>query len=217
MEYFQLFTGLPSAAVVMSSLVLLQTISAFPTGSPLSACGNLMPVHIDGELQTGAAPYMLILNDTTYGSTPLKLTITAVGPSARDFMAFMLQARSEFGEVAGHFSDFPLAAKAMTCYSNEDTLTHTAAFIRQSMEVVWHPPNKNIGKISITGSMAQTKVKYWEVESASIKGSGPLDTSGAKPGAVSINGKSGTPGHVAQMGTVFGVLLVGLTKFLGRF
>ncbi|GFO40893.1 adhesion G-protein coupled receptor d1 [Plakobranchus ocellatus] len=108
-----------------------------------------MPVHFDGELQEIASPYVLVFNSTTYGTTPLKLTVSAVGPSERDFMAFMLQARSEFGEPAGHFSQAPVASKPMTCYNTDDTLTHTAAFIRPSMEVLWHPPSDNIGKISI--------------------------------------------------------------------
>ena len=78
------------------------------------------------------------------------MTVSAVGPSERDFMAFMLQARSEFGEPAGHFSEAPVASKPMTCYSTDDTLTHTAAFIRPSMEVLWHPPSKNMGRIAFT-------------------------------------------------------------------
>ncbi|KAK3797708.1 hypothetical protein RRG08_054725 [Elysia crispata] len=139
-----------------------------------------MPVHIDGELQEIASPYILVVNDTTYGTMPLKLTVSAVGPSVRDFMAFMLQARSEFGEPAGHFSQAPVASKPMTCYHTDDTLTHTAAFIRPSMEVLWHPPGKNIGRVAFTGSIAVNKIKFWAVQSDYMKGEGKLDLSLAK-------------------------------------
>ncbi|CAG5131682.1 unnamed protein product, partial [Candidula unifasciata] len=136
--------------VLIICLFWIRQVAAFPSGAPLSACGHLMPVHVDGELQNSASPYMLILNDTTYGTQPLKLTVSATGAGARDFMAFMLQARSEFGQPAGYFANVPPASKTLTCYEKDDTLTHTAAFIRSTMEVLWYPPSKNIGKISIT-------------------------------------------------------------------
>ncbi|GFR98252.1 ferric-chelate reductase 1 [Elysia marginata] len=169
-------------ALFVASLVCYcsRQATAFPSGAPLSACSHLMPVHIDGELQEKASPYVLVVNDTTYDTKPLKLTVSAVGPSERDFMAFMLQARSEFGETAGHFSQAPVASKPMTCYHTDDTLTHTAAFIRPSMEVLWHPPGKNIGRVAFTGSIAVNKIKFWSVQSNYLKGEGKLDLSLAK-------------------------------------
>ncbi|KAI8793593.1 defense protein l(2)34Fc, partial [Biomphalaria glabrata] len=139
-----------SVCVMCLVLASVQRTSAFPTGSPVSACSDLMPVHIDGELQKGASPYMIILNDTVYGSAAIRVSITAVGPATKEFMAFMLQARNEAGSPQGNFGDVPVASKAMTCYKDGDTLTHTAAFIRQSMEVTWFPPANNVGKITIT-------------------------------------------------------------------
>ncbi|XP_059152893.1 reelin domain-containing protein 1-like [Physella acuta] len=200
--------------VFVVSLCLVFRVSSFPTGGPLSACSHLMPVHIDGELQEGAPPYVLILNDTTYGSHPLKLTVSAIGPSARDFMAFMLQARSEFGQTAGHFAEVPMASKTMTCYGDDDTLTHTAAFIRPSMEVTWYPPPKNIGKISITGSIAVSKAKFWAVESAAIHGTGKMDLSGAPSRPGGGNGSPGLAGHVTGW-TLLAVVLA--TKFFKLF
>ena len=45
---------------------------SFPSGAPLSACSHLMPVHMDGELQEVASPYVLVVNSTTYSTKPLK-------------------------------------------------------------------------------------------------------------------------------------------------
>ncbi|BFZ01993.1 hypothetical protein BsWGS_05031 [Bradybaena similaris] len=178
--------------VLIVGLFFIRQVPAFPSGAPLTACGHLMPIHENGELQTMPSPYVLILNDTTYRSQPLKLTISVAGAGARDFMAFMLQARSEFGQPAGYFSDVPQASKTMTCYEKDDTLTHTAAFIRSAMEVVWHPPPKNIGKISITGSVAVSKIKYWAVESNALRSTGPLDTSGAPQAQQPVSSGNGT-------------------------
>lgn len=170
-------TTTTTEAVALVLTVCLGLTSGFPTGAPLSACSHLMPLHMDGELMTVVSPYLLVVNDTTYGNSPIKLTVTTMGQ--KNYMAFMLQARSEFGEPAGHFSEAPVAARAMTCYGDDDTLTHTAAFIRTGMEVVWHPPPKNIGRITIEGSISLNKIKYWPVRSEYIQGTGPVDKSGA--------------------------------------
>ncbi|KAH9496861.1 Reelin domain-containing protein 1 [Bulinus truncatus] len=290
-----------SITLVFVILTIVQRAVAFPTGSPVSACSDLMPVHIDGELQKGASPYMIILNDTVYGSTaikggslklwirrenyksgpwenyksgpwenyksvpwenyesgpwenyksgpwenyksepwenyksgpwenyksgpwenyksepwenyesgPSRFSITAVGPATKEFMAFMLQARNELGQPSGFFSDFPMASKAMTCYNDGDTLTHTAAFIRQSMDFIWHPPSKNLGKISITGSIAVSKVKYWAVESAAIPGTGKLE--------VNIVRKSSSgSGNMAHLNSMCLILVTVMGKLLNRF
>jgi len=198
--------------VLIFLVFFLHRVQAFPSGAPLSACGQLLPVHVDGEQQNSASPYVLILNDTSYGSQPLKLTITTVGSGTRDFMAFMLQARSEFGKPAGYFSDVPRASKTLACYENDDTLTHTAAFIRPGMEVLWHPPSKNIGKISIQGSIALSKIKFWAVESSALTGTGPIDKSST---AVQIEqNRSNTSGNQGIVKTNGAANVVGSTSNL---
>lgn len=67
-------------AVTLVTLVLtvcLELTSGFPTGAPLSACSHLMPLHMDGELMTVVSPYLLVLNDTTYGNSPIKCKTVA--------------------------------------------------------------------------------------------------------------------------------------------
>ncbi|XP_055874819.1 reelin domain-containing protein 1-like [Biomphalaria glabrata] len=199
-----------SVCVMCGVLASVQRTSAFPTGSPVSACSDLMPVHIDGELQKGASPYMIILNDTVYGSAAIRVSITAVGPATKEFMAFMLQARNEAGSPQGNFGDVPVASKAMTCYKDGDTLTHTAAFIRQSMEVTWFPPANNVGKITITGSIALSKVKYWAVESAPVSGRGAQDAS-------TIVRTSSGSGTVSHLSSACLILLTVFAKLANRF
>jgi len=181
-----------NVCAVLCLVCWLGLCRSFPTGAPLSACSHLMPVHMDGELQTVVSPYLLVLNETKYGNSPIKLTVTTMGPNIQNYMAFMLQARSEYGEPAGRFSGVPSASRSMTCYSGNDTLTHTAAFIRPAMEVTWHPPPKNIGKITIQGSISLNKIKFWPVKSEPLTGTGVLDLTGTRrnrPG-----NKAGTTG-----------------------
>ena len=65
---------------LMLLLLAVAPCLSFPTGAPLSACSHLMPVHIDGELQTVVSPYVLVLNETTYGSSPIRCNMGRYPP-----------------------------------------------------------------------------------------------------------------------------------------
>ena len=75
----------------------------------------------------------------------LAVTVTSGDP----FLAFMLQGRTSENVPVGSFSVPPPVSKFLTCYGDNDTLSHAAAFGRTVMEVTWHPPAEDVGDVYI--------------------------------------------------------------------
>ncbi|XP_076461719.1 putative defense protein 3 [Babylonia areolata] len=184
----------PVQRAVQALVVLLvaAVASCFPSGAPLSACGHLMPIHEEAEAQETAPPFFILLSHTNYTSgepiagksqttTPFVILLfktcfmfgrsITVSVTSRDpYLAFMLQGRTRDNQPVGHFSYAPAVAKFLSCYGDNDTLSHAAAFERTTMQVLWHPPKADVGDVFITGSIASTKYIFWAVESELIKG-----------------------------------------------
>ncbi|KAL8587063.1 hypothetical protein ACOMHN_023453 [Nucella lapillus] len=155
------------AAEALVVLLMACVVSPFPSGAPLSACGHLMPIHEEAEAQRSAAPFIILLSSTNYTSgEPIAVTVTSSEP----YLAFMLQGRTLDNQPVGHFSRPPPVAKFLNCYGQKDTLSHAAAFEREGMQVLWHPPKEDVGDVFIIGSIARTKYIFWAVESERIKG-----------------------------------------------
>ena len=69
--------------------------------------------------------------------------------SGEPYLAFMLQGRTRDNRPVGRFSVAPPVSKFLSCYDDDDTLSHAAAFGRTAMEVTWHQPAEDVGDVYI--------------------------------------------------------------------
>ena len=50
------------------AILFISSTKGFPSGAPLSACRNLMPIHEDAIAEESAAPYIILMSETNYTS-----------------------------------------------------------------------------------------------------------------------------------------------------
>uniref|UniRef100_A0A3B3YGI0 Reelin domain-containing protein n=1 Tax=Poecilia mexicana TaxID=48701 RepID=A0A3B3YGI0_9TELE len=150
-------------AVVLCSMA--SPILCFSHGASLTSCQEMIPGHIRAHpldpkhsfitLQTSSSSYL-----------PGQL-ITVTVRSSRDFMGFLLQARSVGGQRNG-FAEGP-GTHTLRCLFEGDTVTHSDKQLKRNLSFVWRAPDMPKGDIRFHITVVQSYFVYWTgVESAVV-------------------------------------------------
>ncbi|XP_043954606.1 reelin domain-containing protein 1-like [Gambusia affinis] len=161
-------------------------IICFSHGASLTSCQEMIPGHIRAHplnlkhsfitLQTSSSSYL-----------PGQL-ITVTVRSSRDFMGFLLQARSVGGErnglgegpgvrperpgpllVGGSWIRLPPGTHTLRCLFEGDTVTHSDKQLKRNLSFVWRAPDMPKGDIRFHITVVQSYFVYWTgIESAVV-------------------------------------------------
>ncbi|XP_070711279.1 reelin domain-containing protein 1-like [Pempheris klunzingeri] len=147
---------------------------SFSRGASQASCLEMIPGHIRAQpldprhshvtLRTSASSYL-----------PGQL-VTVTVRSSRDFMGFLLQARSvdDAGVgagvrstrpgpvlVRGSWTLTPPGTHTLRCLSDGDTLTHSDKQLKRNLSFVWRAPDPPMGDIKFYITVVQSYFVYW--------------------------------------------------------
>uniref|UniRef100_A0AAZ3R682 Reelin domain-containing protein n=1 Tax=Oncorhynchus tshawytscha TaxID=74940 RepID=A0AAZ3R682_ONCTS len=158
---------------VAMSFSLTRPTLGFSRGASPASCLEMSPGHIRAQPQDPHHSHI-----TLYTSASIYLpgdTVTVTVRSTRDFMGFLLQARSlgitgrrgRGGRVAGTWTVTPPGTHTQRCLGDNDSLTHSDKQLKRNLSFVWRAPDTALGDIRFYITVVQSYFVYWaRIESA---------------------------------------------------
>ncbi|XP_051474233.1 reelin domain-containing protein 1 [Apus apus] len=198
---------------VGTTLCLASYTTAFSHGASLSACTDMMPNHLRVQLHSPSNNYITLHTNMSFYSPGDKVPVTV--RSTRDFMGFLLQARTVSNdEIVGTFVFIPPGSKLLNCFEDGDTVTHSDKSLKRNLSFVWKAPDQPIGDIKFFISIVQSYFVYWaKIESAVVAQRGQTETlagSSKKPDPVTPTASQGPsdPHHTGPISPVAATILL---------
>ncbi|KAI3375540.1 hypothetical protein L3Q82_003863 [Scortum barcoo] len=173
-------------SVVLFSLAPF--ILAYSHGAGHASCREMTPGHIRAQPQAPMHSHVT-LSASASSYLPGQL-VTVTVRSSRDFMGFLLQARSVEGVrsrgstgsgsgvrsarlgpvlVGGSWALTPPGTHTLRCLSEGDTLTHSDKQLKRNLSFVWKAPDSPMGDIKFYITVVQSYFVHWEgIESAVV-------------------------------------------------
>ncbi|KAL0970598.1 hypothetical protein UPYG_G00244200 [Umbra pygmaea] len=188
------------------SFTLALPTLAFSHGASPASCLEMSPGHIRTHPQDPHRSHVTLYTSTsTYLPGDL---VTVTVRSTRDFMGFLLQARSlgvfrgvargrgGSASVAGTWTLTPPGTHTLRCHNDHDSLTHSDKQLKRNLSFVWKAPDTAIGDLRFYITVVQSYFVYWaRVESAVMH-----DGSRSLPGWVNATMVVGGRAHSGLQG-----------------
>ncbi|KAG7461380.1 hypothetical protein JOB18_003431 [Solea senegalensis] len=160
--------------------------TAFSRGASHTSCQEMIPRHIRAHPQDPPHSYVTLRASASSYLPGQFITVTV--RSSRDFMGFLLQARSvgragagvevrargEVGVrggsrssrigpvlVGGSWTFTPPGTHTLHCLSEGDTLTHSDKQLKRNLSFVWRAPDVPMGDIQFYITVVQSYFVYW--------------------------------------------------------
>ncbi|KAM6960348.1 uncharacterized protein reeld1 [Tautogolabrus adspersus] len=162
---------------------------AFSRGASKASCHEMVPGHIRAQPQDPQHSHVTLRTSASSYLPGQLVTVTV--RSSRDFMGFLLQARSvegaEFradvrqkvgvrftrlGQVldGGSWALTPPGTHVLRCFSEGDTLTHSDKQLKRNLSFVWKAPDAPIGDVKFYITVVQSYFVYWAgIESTVVR------------------------------------------------
>ncbi|KAK2863279.1 hypothetical protein Q5P01_002812 [Channa striata] len=175
--------------VGMVLFVLAPLSMSFSRGANHASCQEMIPGHIRAHPQNPQHS-RVSLHTSASSYLPGQL-ITVTVRSSRDFMGFLIQARSMEGNVGrartgvgprlrssragpvlvgGSWTFTPPGTHALRCLSEGDTLTHSDKQLKRNLSFVWRAPDEPMGDIRFYITVVQSYFVYWAgIESGVVR------------------------------------------------
>ncbi|XP_029940252.1 reelin domain-containing protein 1 [Salarias fasciatus] len=121
----------------------------------------MTPNHIRAHPQDSRQGYVTV--HTSASSYLPGQLVTVTVRSSRDFMGFLLQARSVGDPVllGGSWALTPPGAHTLHCLSEDDTVTHSDKQLKRNLSFVWRAPDTPIGDVRFYITVVQSYFVYW--------------------------------------------------------
>ncbi|KAM4564148.1 uncharacterized protein reeld1 [Fundulus diaphanus] len=176
-------------AVVLCSVA--SPILSFSHGASRTSCQEMIPGHIRAHPLDPR--HSVVTIETSASSYLPGQLITVTVRSSRDFMGFLLQARSVGGErngieqglgvrterlgpllVGGSWIRTPPGTHTLRCLFEGDTVTHSDKQLKRNLSFVWRAPDMPKGDIRFHITVVQSYFIYWTgVESRVVRDRSP--------------------------------------------
>ncbi|KAM7376957.1 hypothetical protein PAMA_013643 [Pampus argenteus] len=159
---------------------------SFSHGANHASCQDMTPGHIRAQPQDLHRSHVTLHTSASLYMPGQLITVTV--RSSRDFMGFLLQARSveaarETGMGArvrsirvgpvlmgGSWTLTPPGTHTLHCLSEGDTLTHSDKQLKRNLSFVWRAPDTPMGDIRFYITVVQSYFVYWAgIESAVVR------------------------------------------------
>ncbi|KAK5848148.1 hypothetical protein PBY51_005788 [Eleginops maclovinus] len=164
-------------------LSLAPSTLSFSLGASRASCREMIPGHIRAQPQDLQRSHVTLRTSASSYLPGQLVTVTV--RSSRDFMGFLLQARSveapslEAGVrarslgpvlVGGSWTLTPPGTHTLHCLSEGDTLTHSDKQLKRNLSFVWRAPDAPMGDIRFYVTVVQSYFVYWAgIESAVVR------------------------------------------------
>ncbi|XP_061619914.1 reelin domain-containing protein 1 isoform X2 [Phyllopteryx taeniolatus] len=166
-----------------TTMILSCAVAAFSRGAGPASCQTMSPGHIRAQPQDPKQSHVTIR--TSLRSYLPGQLVTVTVRSSRDFMGFLLQARSgvdpEAGAAAGSRAEGPVlvggswtlappGTHTLRCLSEGDTLTHSDKQLKRNLSFVWRAPDAPVGDVRFYITVVQSYFVYWAgIKSAVVR------------------------------------------------
>ncbi|XP_061525697.1 reelin domain-containing protein 1-like [Phycodurus eques] len=166
-----------------TTVILSCAVAAFSRGAGPASCQTMSPGHIRAQPQDPKQSHVTIR--TSLRSYLPGQLVTVTVRSSRDFMGFLLQARSgvdpEAGAAAGSPAEGPVlvggswtlappGTHTLRCLSEGDTLTHSDKQLKRNLSFVWRAPDAPVGDVRFYITVVQSYFVYWAgIKSAVVR------------------------------------------------
>ncbi|KAK6642360.1 hypothetical protein RUM43_003861 [Polyplax serrata] len=138
-------------------------VETYPSGAPVSTCGDMVPRHLDFQPQRSPPPYFL-QPSTLNVKSGNKIKVMLSSQRDASFVGFMVQARalSGGGDPIGGFTNLPDITKAITCGSSPmNTATHRDRNNLKNLELEWEAPEGYEGPVTFNATFVQNGATFW--------------------------------------------------------
>lgn len=169
-------------------VAVLLCSDGYPSGAPMSACVNGMPVHMkDGKAippQNTSSPFVINVNATTYkaGDTIQVKIRSYVGEMFRGIFVKMLEVPHENDE---HMYNLPVGiyyrhhpnVQVTTCRIMMDSLSHKDSFMKIEVAFDWRAPLLTRHDVVVQATILKEYDTFWHNVTSPIiklKQAGPL-------------------------------------------
>ncbi|XP_060531143.1 putative ferric-chelate reductase 1 homolog isoform X2 [Cylas formicarius] len=143
--------------VVLVSLLVV-SVTCLPQGAPPTVCQTLMPFHGGGISPQGGIPPYSIIPRRQGG----RVAITVTSSLGIPFQGFLLQGRTPRREILGEFDQTTTQdGHTIQCGEPADSLTHNNPGEKNSLDVIWTPPDGYEGPIVFNATIAQSYDTFW--------------------------------------------------------
>ncbi|XP_029137876.2 uncharacterized protein [Labrus bergylta] len=161
-------------------LTLATPTLAFSRGASKASCHEMVPGHIRAQPQDPQHSHVTLRTSASSYLPGQLVTVTV--RSSRNFMGFLLQARSvegagfradvrpkvgvrytRLGQVldGGSWALMPPSTHVLRCFSEGDTLTHSDKQLKRNLSFVWKAPDAPIGDVKFYITVVQSYFVYW--------------------------------------------------------
>ncbi|CAK6977538.1 mucin-5AC-like [Scomber scombrus] len=170
-------------------LSLAPSTSSFSRGANQASCQEMIPGHIRAQPQDPQHSHVTLRTSASSYLPGQLVTVTV--RSSRDFMGFLLQARSVEGAreagfgagvggkgrtgigpgvrsmrrgpglVGGSWTLIPPGTHTLRCFSEGDTITHSDKQLKRNLSFVWRAPDVPMGDIRFYITVVQSYFVYW--------------------------------------------------------
>uniref|UniRef100_A0A3P9LFD9 Reelin domain-containing protein n=1 Tax=Oryzias latipes TaxID=8090 RepID=A0A3P9LFD9_ORYLA len=174
---------LPTLAAVVC--LLIKPIASFSHGASHRSCLKMIPGHIQAHPLDPKHSHVTIHTSSSLYWPGQLITVTV--RSSRDFMGFLLQARSVGASakvvggasirskrlgpilVGGCWILTPPSTHTLHCMSDGDTVTHSDKQLKRNLSFVWRAPDAPMGDVRFHITVVQSYFVYWAgIESAVV-------------------------------------------------
>uniref|UniRef100_A0A3P9IBG0 Reelin domain-containing protein n=1 Tax=Oryzias latipes TaxID=8090 RepID=A0A3P9IBG0_ORYLA len=142
---------------------------SFSHGASHRSCLKMIPGHIQAHPLDPKHSHVTIHTSSSLYWPGQLITVTV--RSSRDFMGFLLQARSRLGPilVGGCWILTPPSTHTLHCMSDGDTVTHSDKQLKRNLSFVWRAPDAPMGDVRFHITVVQSYFVYWAgIESAVV-------------------------------------------------
>ncbi|XP_035283540.1 reelin domain-containing protein 1-like [Anguilla anguilla] len=168
---------------VLTSLSPLLPAWAFSQGAKPSSCVSMEPGHIRAHPQDPRHSHVA-LHTPAHAYRPGDTLPVAVR-SSRDFMGFLLQARSVRDDrVVGSFVLVPPGSRTLGCVDAGDTVTHSDKLLKRNLSFVWRAPDTPLGDVRFLITVVQSYFVYWARIESDVVHDGTENSIGDEVGGV---------------------------------
>ncbi|XP_042229024.1 putative defense protein 3 [Homarus americanus] len=128
---------------------------AYSSLSVAVACDTMLPGHLSLGPQSSSAPYGIYItprNSSYY--------VTVYGHNQQEFKGFLLQAKDEQGQRAGHFTKVQIPGRIISCTFDGGAVQHKGGDPKTQITVQWEPRDYR-GHVQFGATIVQSYSTYW--------------------------------------------------------
>lgn len=157
----------PNIIIIATALfvVLLTTTpsgDAYGTGAPPEACATLRPGHVPFKPQDPSlVPHRYAAEFHRESRDRKDADVVLIRLNGDTIAGFVAQVHDDSGSAIGQFSVENRYCKLLSCFEENDSITHNSGIVKKDIDFSWRPTKIQSGKLRLNATIAKTMRIYW--------------------------------------------------------